>query len=127
MSRRRLAVVLPLGFLLFNAFFMLQVAAFAVVLFGATGPVAFGSPAAWREVLPVAKAMFNSPITNFSAVFLLWAWLANPARGIDVESLNALLRRLLGPGAAAASPAAPKGPPPVDAEEGATRSDDAAP
>jgi hypothetical protein len=125
MSRRRMAVALPAGLLLFGAFFLLEVAAFAVVLFGATEPVRGGSPGAWRRALPVAEAMFNSPITNFSVVFLLWAWLANPARGVDVASLNALLRELLGAGGGRRSPPAP--PPPAPARPEAPPPDDGTP
>jgi len=125
MSRRRMAIVLPAGFLLFGAFFLLEVAAFAVVLFGATDPVRAGSPATWHRAVPVAKAMFNSPITNFSAVFLLWAWLANPAQGIDTASLNSLLRQLLGPGGARDS--SPKPPPVADTRTDAPPPDDDTP
>ena len=127
MSRRRLAAALPLGLLLFHVLFMFQVTALAWVLFGATGPVGDASSAMWSRVVPVAGAMFNSPITNFSVVFLLWAWLANPARGIDLESLNALLRQLPGPRFAGRSPSATKVPPPANAEQDATPSDDGAP
>jgi hypothetical protein len=98
MSRRRLAVTLPLGLLLFNVFFVLQVAAFAWVLFGATGSTAGPS----------------------------WAWLANPTRGLDLAGLNALLRRLLGPQTAGGPPSAAKAPP-ADAEAEVTPSDDGPP
>ena len=97
-------------------------AALAQVLFGATETVAGASWQAWRRVVPVARAMFNSPITNFSVVFLLWAWLAKPAQGIDLESLNALLRQLSGPGVASGSAPAPKASPPADAEQDASPS-----
>lgn len=127
MSRRRLAAALPLGLLLFHVLFLFQVAVFVKVLFAATGPPGDAVWAASRRVVPVARAMFNSPITNFSIVFLLWAWLANPARGIDLESVNALWRRLLEPGAAGESPSAAKAPPPVEAEQAAPPSDDGAP
>ncbi len=126
MSRRRLAVALSLGVLLFNAFFVLQVAALAWVLFSVTGPAAADSWAVSPRVVPLARAMFNSPIGNFATVFLLWAWLAHPARGIDLESLNALLRRLLGPSTAGGSPPAVRAPPPADAEQDATPTDDGA-
>jgi len=126
MSRRRLAVTLPLGVLLFNAFFVLQVAAFAWVLFSATGPAAADSWAASPRVVPLAREMFNSPIGNFAAVFLLWAWLGHPARGIDLESLNALLQRLLVSRTVGGSPPAQRAPPPADGEQDATPTDDAA-
>jgi hypothetical protein len=116
MSRRRLALVLPAGVVLFNAFFVLQVGAFAWLLFKATAPGA-GS---WTEsplVVPLAREMFNSPIGNFAAVFLLWAWLARPAQAIDLESLNALLRRLTAPRSADGPPPAPVQPP-ADADRG---------
>jgi hypothetical protein len=116
MSRRRLAVALPLGLLLFNAFYMLQVAALAWVLFGAAGTAAADSWLGSPRVMSLAREMFNSPIGNFAAVFLFWAWLARPARGIDLESLNALLQRLLAPRTAGA-------PPPADAESDATPTD----
>jgi hypothetical protein len=124
MSRRRLAAALFLGFLLFNALFVLQVAALSQVLFGATADASWQ---AWHRVMPVARAMFNSPITNCSVVFLLWAWLAKPARGIDLESLNALLRQLLGSGAAGGPPPTSNAPPPPNAEQDATPSDDGSP
>jgi hypothetical protein len=116
MSRRRLAVALPLGLLLFNAFFVLQVAGLAWVMFGATEAAAADSWLGSPRVMSLAREMFNSPIGNFAAVFLLWAWLARPARGIDLESLNALLQRLLGPQTAGGSPPAERAPPPPDAE-----------
>ena len=127
MSRRRLAAALPLGLLLFHVLFVFQVAAFAWVLFGATGPPGGASLVFWRRAMPVARQMFNSPITNFSVVFLLWAWLANPARGVDLKSLNALLRRLLGPRFAGGPPSATKAPPPANGEQDATPTDDGAP
>ncbi len=128
MSRRRLAVTLSLGLLLFNAFFVLQVAAFAWVLFGATGSTAGASWLASEWAMPLAREMFNSPIGNFAFVFLLWAWLANPARGLDLEGLNALLRRLLGQQTTAGgSPSAAKAPPPADAEPEVTPTDDGPP
>jgi hypothetical protein len=127
MSRRRLAAALPLGLLLFHVLFMFQVVALAWVLFGATAPVGGASSAMWSRVVPVARAMFNSPIINFSVVFLLWAWLANPARGIDLESLNALLRQLLGPRFTGGPPSATKAPPPANAQQDTTPSDDGAP
>jgi len=112
MSRRRLAVILPLGVLLFNAFFLLQVAALSWLLFASTAPGA-GSWTSSPLVVPLAREMFNSPIGNFAAVFLLWAWLARPAQGIDLESLNALLRRVLGERTARA-PAPEREQPPTD-------------
>jgi hypothetical protein len=123
MSRRRLAAVLPLGLLLFNAFFLLQVAALAWVLFSATDTAAAGSWLASPWVMPLAREMFNSPIGNFAAVFLLWAWLARPAQGIDLASVNALLQRLLGPGTAAGAARAERRSPPADAERNATPDD----
>jgi hypothetical protein len=134
MSRRRLALALPIGLLVFQALFMLQAAAFAVVLFGAVGSLAVGSPAAWQRVFPVARAMFNTPITNFAVTFFLWAWLASPARGIDTQSSNALLQRLLGTGAGSGSQRAANAPPGADtppaagaanASEGAPPADEA--
>ena len=127
MSRRRLAVTLPLGVLLFNVFFMLQVAAFAWVLFGATGSTAGASWLASERAVDLAREMFNSPIGNFSFVFLLWAWLANPARGLDFEGLNALLRRLLGSQTDSGSQSAAKVPPAADAEPEVPPSDDGPP
>jgi hypothetical protein len=123
MSRRRLAVTLPLGLLLFNLFFVLQVAAFAWLLFGATGSTAGASWVTSERAVSLAREMFNSPIGNFSFVFLIWAWLANPARGLDLAGLNALLRRLLGPHAGGGSPPAAKAPPPADAERDTTPTD----
>jgi hypothetical protein len=114
MSRRRLAVTLPLGLLLFNAFFVLQVAGLAWVLFSATEAAAADSWLGSPRVMPLAREMFNSPIGNFAAVFLLWTWLARPARGIDLESLNALMQRLLGPQTAGGSPPAEREAPPTD-------------
>lgn len=111
MPRRRLAVALPVSLLAMFAFFMLQLALFAAVLTGAKQPVAAGGSSLWRDALPITEAMFNSPITNFSLVFLLWAALSAPNRGLDTDSLEAMFRRLLGPG---------RRPPP--AETGAPRS-----
>ena len=124
MSRRRLAGALPLGVLLFNVFFMLQVAAFAWVLFSATGSPAGASWVASKRAVDLAREMFNSPIGNFSFVFLIWAWLANPARGLDPEGLNALLRRMLGSQTAGGSQSAAEAPPPADAEPEVTPTDD---
>lgn len=95
MTNRRRIVVLPTGLLLFNAFFVLEVYGLSMALFGA---VSAGGDTTWvgRSGLPIAQALFNSPITNFSAVFFLWAWLAQPARGIDLSAVNALIRRLVG-------------------------------
>jgi hypothetical protein len=98
MPRRRLAVALPVPLLAMFAFFMVQVALFAAVLNGAKQPVAAGRSSLWRDALPITEAMFNSPITNFSLVFLLWAAFAAPTRGLDTDSLEAMFRRLLGPG-----------------------------
>jgi len=110
MTNRRRFVALPVGLVLFNAFFLLEVYGLSMALFGA---VAAGGDTSWvgRSGLPVAQALFNSPITNFSAVFFLWAWLAQPARGIDLEAINGLIRRLMG------SPP-PQNPPPPPAAEG---------
>lgn len=96
MPRRRLAWALPIPLLLFFAFYMLELAAFAAVVNGAKQPVVAGRSSVWRSLLPVVEAMFNSPITNFSLTFLLWAMFAAPARGLDTGSFEATLQRLLG-------------------------------
>jgi hypothetical protein len=115
MPRRRLAWALPIPLVALFAFFMLEVAAFASVLNGAKQPVVAGQSSLWRDLVPVSEAMFNSPITNFSAVFLLWAAFAAPTRGLDTDGLQATLRRLLGPGRAGpASTAPPSGEPAAD-------------
>jgi hypothetical protein len=110
MSRRRRLVVVPVGFILFNAFFLLEVAGLSLALYGAVGAA---DETSWvrHSGLPVAQALFNSPITNFSMIFFLWAWLAQPTRGIDLASVNLVIRRLLG-----SSEAAPAKPPPVDGD-----------
>jgi hypothetical protein len=95
MSRRRRILSLPIGLALFNALFLLQIGLFAAVLFGAVGSLGGVSPVTWKRAVPVAEAMINSPIPNFSLAFLLWAWLAKPARGLDVAALTELLNRLL--------------------------------
>ena len=108
MPRRRLAWALPIPLAVFFAFFMLELALFATVVNGARRPV--------------VEAMFNSPITNFSLIFLLWAMFGAPMRGIDTERFEATLRRLFGP--ARARPAQPVSedselqsePPPTDPE-----------
>lgn len=105
MPRRRLAWALPIPLIALFAFYMLEVVLLAAVFNGAKQPVAAGQSSLWRELVPIAEAMFNSPITNFSAVFLLWAAFAAPTRGIDTAGLEAILRQIFGPGAAA--PAAP--------------------
>jgi hypothetical protein len=103
MSRWRRAVVLPLGFVSFHATFLLQVAVFAWILFAATGPSGAGSFATGPRAVSVCQAVFNSPVTNYAVVFLLFAALCHPARAIDVEGLVAAARRALGrPGATAA-------------------------
>jgi len=100
MPRRRLAWALPVPLVVLFAFFMLELVALASVVNGAKQPVAVGESSLWRDLLPVVEAMFNSPITNYSLVFLLWAMFATPTRGLDTQSLQAMLRRLLGPGRA---------------------------
>lgn len=109
MSRLRLAWVIPVGLLLFNAIFLLEVLGLASVLFGTQTEAAAGKPSTWAAVLPVAKAMFNSPITNFSVVFFLWAWLARPGRSLDLDALNASMRRVM------AQPPPLRAAPPADA------------
>jgi hypothetical protein len=71
---------------------------FATVVNGAKQPVVAGQRSLWREAMPIVEAMFNSPITNYSLVFLLWAAFAAPTRGLDTAGLEALFRRLVGPG-----------------------------
>jgi len=95
MSRLRRACSIPVGLVLFNVVFLLEVLGLASVLFGTQAEAAARDSAMWTAALPVAKAMFNSPITNFSVVFILWAWLARPGRGLDLEALNASMRRVL--------------------------------
>jgi hypothetical protein len=115
MPRRRLAWALPIPLAVFFVFFTFELAAFAKVVNGAKQPVVAGESSLWRDLLPIAKAMFNSPITNFSAIFLLWAAFAAPTRGLDTDSVGAILRRLLGPGRApAARPASEGGGLPSD-------------
>jgi len=114
MSRLRMALALPFGLMLFNGFFLAQVAVLAWLLFAATGSIPGVSESTWREMVPVAKALFNSPITNFASIFAIWAVLARPDHGVDLSRANALLRPLLGPRGAApaespgAAPAAPE-------------------
>jgi len=115
MPRRRLTWALPIPLVGFFAFFMLELSAFAMVINGAKRPVAAGEWSVWRDLLPIAEAMFNSPVMNFSLAFLLWAMFAAPTRALDTDGLEAMLRRLLGPGRA------PKAPP--DASGGALQSD----
>jgi hypothetical protein len=122
MPRRRLAWALPIPLLVFFAFFMLELWVFATVVNGAKQPVAAGESSLWRDLLPIVEAMFNSPITNFSLIFLLWAMFAAPTRGLDTDGLEAMLRRLLGPGRAPPTRPVAKGdelqsdPPPTDPE-----------
>jgi hypothetical protein len=130
MTRRRRILSLPIGLLLFNALFLLQIALFAAVLFGAVGSFGGASPATWKRALPIAEAMINSPVTNFSLAFLLWAWLAQPARGIDTAALVALLNRLLQPSReakprpAAADPQAAEATPAAEASPEVSVRDD---
>ena len=122
MPRRRLAWALPFPLAVFFAFYMLELVVFATVVNGARQPVTAGESSLWRDLLPVVQAMFNSPITNFSLIFLLWAMFGAPMRGIDTERFEATLRRLFGP--ARARPAQPVSedselqsePPPTDPE-----------
>ncbi len=100
MQRRRLAWALPISLAVFFAFFLFELAAFATVVNGAAQPVPAGESSLWRDLLPIAEAMFNSPITNFSVIFLLWAAFSAPTRGLDTASVEVILRRLLGPGRA---------------------------
>lgn len=98
MPRRRLTWALPVSLVLMFASFMVQVVLFASVVNGAKQPVVEGESTLWRDLMPITEAMFNSPITNFSLVFLLWAAFAAPTRGLDTDSLEAMFRRLIGPG-----------------------------
>jgi hypothetical protein len=122
MPRRRLAWALPIPLVVFFAFFMLELVVFATVVNGAKQPVAAGESSLWRDLLPIVEAMFNSPITNFSLIFLMWAMFAAPTRGLDTDGLKAMLRRLLGPGRAPLTrPASERDelqsdPPPTDPE-----------
>jgi hypothetical protein len=100
MPRRRRAWALPIPLAVFFAFYMLELALFATVVNGARQAIAAGEPSLWRDLLPIVEAMFNSPITNFSVIFLLWVAFAAPTRGIDTDSFEATLRRLLGTGRA---------------------------
>jgi hypothetical protein len=110
MPRRRLAWALPVPAVVLFGFFMLELAAFATVVNGAKQPVVIGESSAWRDLLPLVEAMFNSPITNYSLIFLLWAMFAAPTRGLDTDSLEAMFRRLFGPGRASpVRPAAESG------------------
>ncbi|MFQ5416780.1 MAG: hypothetical protein ACE5FL_06995 [Myxococcota bacterium] len=100
MSRWRRALVLPLGFVSFHVALLLQVAVFAWVLFGTTEPGGVESWAAGRRAVTVCQAVFNSPVTNYAVVFLLFTALCQPGRAIDMQSLAAAARRALGrPGA----------------------------
>ena len=77
MSRRRLAVALPVGLLLFNGFFLLQVAALAWVLFarhGVDGAAVLGGVGAGP--CPSRGRCSTRRSRNFALVFVLWAWLA---------------------------------------------------
>jgi hypothetical protein len=122
MSRRRLAWALPVPLAVFFACFMLELAAFATVVNGAKQPVTAGESSLWRDLLPVVEAMFNSPITNFSLIFLLWAMFAAPTRAIDTDCVAATLRRRLGPGRGRPAQPVPEGrkllsePAPTDPE-----------
>jgi len=109
MAQRRRALALALGLLLFSAYFLAEVATLCWALFGS---VAAGAEDSWlrQSGLPLAQALFNSPIPNFSLVFLLWAWLAQPARGIDIDPVHQAIRRLVAPGRGT-----PPEPPPPDA------------
>jgi hypothetical protein len=125
MSRRRRILSLPIGLALFNALFLLQIALFAAVLFGVVGSLGGASPATWKRALPIAEAMINSPVTNFSLAFLLWAWLAKPAQGITAAALTAQLNRLLQPSRAAKPRPAAVDPPQPEAPRAAKTPPDA--
>jgi len=107
MGHARRAVAVVGGLSLFSLLFLAEVALLSLTLFGS---VAAGGESSWirNSGLPVVQALFNSPITNFSAIFFLWAWLAQPARGIDVDPINEVIRRLLSP---AGSPPGKSEPP----------------
>ena len=92
MTRRRRVPALVGAVLLPNLFLLAQLALLGACAFGATQTP---SPSlGWLRVLPIATALFNSPIPGYALSFALWTWLARPSRAIDVASVMALrLRR----------------------------------
>jgi hypothetical protein len=81
---------LGVGALALHLLLMCQIALIATCAFGATEPQA--SPL-WDRGAAIATALFNSPVPTYALVFVLWAWLANPAQGIAVSGTVAQLRR----------------------------------
>lgn len=78
------------GAIVLELLLMGQIALIAVCAFGATEP----QPApGWERGAAIATALFNSPVPTYSLLFVLWAWLANPAQGIALSGAVARVRR----------------------------------
>lgn len=81
------------GAIVLDLLLMGQIALIALCAFGATE--AQPDPL-WARGAAIATALFNSPVPTYSLVFVLWAWLANPAQAIALSGAVALLRRCVG-------------------------------
>ncbi len=82
-GRRRIGVAV-LGLAILNALLVTQ-----LVWLGNSALAALEGTE--RTVAPLAVAAFNSPVPSYTVVFVLWSWLARPARGIDLTGLRRIV------------------------------------
>jgi hypothetical protein len=92
---------LAIGAVALDLLLMAQIALIALCAFGATQTA---PDPRWARGAAIATAFFNSPVPTYSLLFALWAWFANPAKGIDLTGVAGLVRRRLGLGRRKSSP-----------------------
>lgn len=85
MSRRRRVVGTLGGLLALNAFILGQTGLLALVSFAAANPALVVGGEFLGDGVRVAEAFFRQPIPRYAAVFAIWALIAAPARGLDVQ------------------------------------------
>lgn len=84
-SWRRRALASLAGVAALDAFLVAQLAVLAQCAFAASEP---GTASFWGRALPVVRALFNSPIPSYALVFVLWTFLAEPGRSIDLSRFD---------------------------------------
>jgi len=82
-ARRRIGLC-ALGLAILNALLVAQ-----LVWLGSSALAALEGTD--RAVAPLAVAAFNSPVPSYTVVFVLWTWLAGPARWIDLSGLRRIV------------------------------------
>ena len=96
-TRRRHIVGSIVGAAGLGTFFLGQKGLLSACLFAAFRADVIPLGGMLASVLPVIEAFFGSPLVRYAAVFAVWALVAAPARGLDLDKagrpLAALLRR----------------------------------